>query len=170
MVMEMHKTRTLQVLPRVALSIDHFGAGNAFFRITNAGPGAALEVAVSITLGPDGPSRQWSHPLLMPGDVVGVIPDPSAGTSEGSLNLNVLTTTWESVAINGQCLDALGERHPIQERIDIREFWAHIKEAQVVLEESDSSKIAKALEKIEKHLHKVVSWVTRFRTPTEPYV
>lgn len=156
MVREMRQARGVQVMPRVVLTINHRGAGAAFWRIASIGPGPALDLDVDVTPEPGGVTRALRMPVMIPGETHDLIPlaDPKDQKSD-FLRLDETTSRFSQLRLKGRCRDVLGTEHPIDETFEVRDWWETVKEAQVLLAHDWSEEMAKSLEKIEKDLQAI---------------
>jgi hypothetical protein len=150
MVSEMERARGAQLMPRLVLDMKRLGAGNALLRVTNAGPGPALNVDVQLALHPDGPVRRWAVPVVAAGESHDFIPDPSGGAPNGRLHLDVLTDAFGELRLQGTCADALGKSHAVEDKLDVREYWRLLKEVQETVPHEPLEEMAKHMEKLAK--------------------
>jgi hypothetical protein len=82
-----------------------------------------------LTLEPNGPSRSWSSKLVTPGESHDFVPSPEEEPN-GLLGLNDLTSRYTHVRLSGSCRNPLGDEYPIEERMEIREYWQQMKKAE----------------------------------------
>jgi hypothetical protein len=63
-----------------------------------------------------------------------------------------LVAKHPTIALSGTFLDALGQTHTVDERIDVAEFWGRLENANERWVESADRKVVRELEKIRKEL------------------
>jgi hypothetical protein len=147
MLKEMRVARAAQLLPKVLVTIWHRPAGHGFLRLLNAGAGPAFDVKVELTLEPNGPSRSWSAKLVTPGESHDFVPSPEEEPN-GLLGLNDLTSRYTHVRLSGSCRNALGDEHPIEEQMEIRDYWRQMKSAEHIRPEEWPREMTKHLKEI----------------------
>lgn len=144
MVVEMRKARGVQVAPKLMPTLRLLGAGSCLPRIVNVGPGPAMRVDVTLTLEPDGPSRQWVTAVIASGETHDFY------QGEDLKRADDLVTKHPRLKLVGRCEDALGATLDINEVINIREIWELAKSSQHLQPSEDP--IAKRLKEINKSL------------------
>jgi hypothetical protein len=122
MVDEMRSTRLLNVRPRLALGVHMPDPLVGFITVTNVGSGAALDVDVELALeaaaiGTPSERQRWREHLLLPLERADFVPPRPIG------GMPALCKAFPVVTLRGAMSDALGERHPVDERIDIKAAW-----------------------------------------------
>lgn len=126
MVAEMAQTRKLTVLPKLAIRFTRVGPMHALVAVKNVGPGAALDVRMTLTFVPRDPSKQqpdvraWRINLMPPGDEHDFLPQDLAG--------DVIAATWERITISGAMKNALGETFTIDDAFDDLPEWKRLLE------------------------------------------
>lgn len=150
MAKEMRRARGAQILPKIVPNLELIGAGGAFLRIDNVGPGPALRVEVEFWLEPNGDRRRWRSPLIASGGGQSFDPLPDEGSQ--ALQLDHLISRFTELCLAGASYDALGRRHAIEERLELRQFWT-IHKAAVAMQPHDRQReMARHLEQIAKDL------------------
>jgi hypothetical protein len=169
---EMERARGAQLLPRLALDMKRLGAGNALLRVTNAGPGPALNVDVQLSLHPDGLVRHWTAPVVTSGESHDFLPDPTEAAPNGRTHLDELTEAFEEVRLRGTCSDALGKQHPVADKLNLREYWRLLREVQETVPQEPLQDMAKQLEKLAKTAEGITSELKAIRwhehSPVDP--
>jgi hypothetical protein len=153
MVRVMEATRSVQVLPRLHPVLRLVGPNTGLLRITNAGPGPALNVQVQLALEPEGPVRRWANPLIAQGESHDFDPLPDRPGPQ-LVTLDDLTATYHTLRLCGHFFDALGNRHEVNEPVDVREFWELTKAAVELRPEEWDRATAQHLETIAKEVKK----------------
>ncbi len=162
MVEEMKAARGVQVLPRVVPTIARLHAGHALLRVTNVGPGPALDAHLEILQEPNGPSREWSSPLIAPQEVHDFFPTPPDGNPDRNfLHLDAITEVYERFRIRGSFRDVLGQLHRFDEAVDLREHWRLGKAADHAMPDDWPKESARRLEGIEKNLKAMADLLKR---------
>ena len=120
-VSELRTARGIQVRPRLIPAIEKIGPKDALPRVSNVGVGSALGVNVRLTLEPNGPSAEFHTAFLSPGRGQSLLLPKEAQTME---DLNFISTldeleAFQSLHLKGECTDALGEEHSIDESFDL---------------------------------------------------
>ena len=73
MIREMRLSREVAVRPKVVPGVQILGPSNLYPRVANLGGGPAIDVRVSFTLEPEGPSTDYRVPYMRPGHAAGVM-------------------------------------------------------------------------------------------------
>ena len=123
MVGEMRKARAAQLLPKLAISVTSLGGGNGMWRVSNVGPGPAMDVDLQIAPEPGGQPRRWKEPVVMPGEGHDFIPATGQGSGSEAFLLDNQTKLYAALRLTGSYRDALGDQHGVDERFDIRAWW-----------------------------------------------
>jgi hypothetical protein len=63
---EMQKTREQTLRPRLSLYVRAYGPMGGFVALRSLGPGAALDVLVTLSFEPSGETREWRTPVFRP--------------------------------------------------------------------------------------------------------
>jgi hypothetical protein len=129
MVREMRETRRLTVLPKLAINFSRVGPAHALVAVKNVGPGAALDVRMTLTFVPRDPAQQapdvrpWRINLMPPGDEHDFLPRDLTG--------DAIAATWERITISGTMKNALGETIAIDDTFaDLPEWRRLLEKAQ----------------------------------------
>lgn len=152
-VRELRAARGSQVYPRLVPTLGLIGGGHAFLRVTNVGPGPAIEVQVRISLEPGGSERRWQTSVVAPGEHHDFIPAPGEQPN-GLLHLDQLTAKYQAFRLRASYKDMLGERIEIDDTINVEEQWAALKDAQLVNPRENMTDIARSLDKLAKEVAK----------------
>jgi hypothetical protein len=145
-------------MPKVALDFDYLGGPAFFVALTNTGSGPALDVDLTMTYEPEGPKVHWKSPLLSPGECVRFL------GPEGVHYMTALIEKYERLVLAGSCLDALGGVCDVHQTVIVKENWQSAIDAQSVLDESDSLKMTRELEKIRRELESIHTTLERRAT------
>jgi hypothetical protein len=121
-VRESRLAREQQVRPHLKIETSAVGAGVLFPSVVSAGPGAALDVQVTLTArhraGDGSSSVSIARPYMRPGEVVELfLPDP-AGKEQALVTFEELSAAFASFRLHGSMRDVLGNEHTIEDRID----------------------------------------------------
>jgi hypothetical protein len=152
-VKEMKAGRSAQVFPHLIPTMKLLGGGGGLLRVTNAGPGPALDVDVRLMLEPGGHERRWQTPVVAPGEHHEFIPAPEEEPN-GLLGLDALTAKYSTYRLRGTYSDALGALQAIDETLDLRDFWETTKAAQHLQPDDHVRDIAKALKTVADEMRK----------------
>jgi len=161
---EMKAGRSAHVFPHLVPAMKMFGGGGGVLRVTNAGPGPALDVNIRIALEPGGQERPWHAPVVAPGEHHEFIPDPDG--PNGLMDLDALTAKYSTYRLRGTYKDALGTAHTVDESFDIREFWETTKAVEHLMPEDHVRDIAKALKKLADEVPKWTEGIRGIRVYT----
>jgi len=149
MVQEMRATRSLQVLPKLALQWHGVGPTVSFIRIVNVGPGPALNVDLKLRFVPHDQTnpideRTLQSNLIAPGEHWDVIPGRN-----GVPDMERLAAQFDRIELSGSCEDALAEPHSVCDALSDIGRWREIqKDARVRWEDPNREKrLAEALDK-----------------------
>jgi hypothetical protein len=123
MVAEMQRSRGLAILPKLAVEFHRLGPTAMTVAIKNVGPGAALAVDVRLMYDPldheqFGPQVRWRRSVLAPGEQSDFMPPGGVNDS-----VNTLPNTYRSIRLVGSMLDAAGNRHNVEERLENLREW-----------------------------------------------
>lgn len=147
MAIEMRHARMASVLPKVVPSYEGYGGAVGFPRVVNVGPGAALDVDVTLSFQPgEGEARRWRVALLTPGEF------REFTLPRELMDTNDLTSRYRAMKLIGQCRDALGEAHTIDEEFDLAEWWQLAVQAHERIERGPKSPVVRELERIRQAL------------------
>jgi hypothetical protein len=130
MVNEMAKTRKLAVLPKLMVEFHRVGPAAALVAIKNVGPGAALDVDVTLVYdaavgGDESPKQRWRRNILSSGEQFEFIPPGDLND-----NINTIPLAYKEIRLTGEMTDATGARHIVNE------FFADLPEWRAVLHEA----------------------------------
>jgi hypothetical protein len=115
-VKEMRLAREAQVTPKLIGAIEKLGYDSMLPRVVNMGVGPAIDVKLTMTLEPDGPSVPYRAPFMSPGRGASLIPK---GDTEYLVLINEFEP-YETFLIEGECWDALGQKVDVHERFQLR--------------------------------------------------
>ena len=155
LVQEMQKSRAGQLLPKLAIRIYGIGAGNAFWRVINVGPGPAIGVDIRISPEPGGQSKRWLEPVVMPGETHDFIPVTGVGGPSAALHMDNQTSVFSHLHLTGTYKDVLGTEHRVDERFDLRAWWESLKAVQHRFFPEFEEEIPMRLKAIEAQLEKI---------------
>jgi hypothetical protein len=152
MASEMAAARQISVLPKLVIEWTMASPVFGFPTLKNVGPGAALDVDVTISfehLRPEGQSetRKWTASVMVPGEERQFLP-PSPPTG-GLMDTEALAATYSRIILGGSYRDALGEPHTAEDSLsDIAEWRSMSKTAHARWDDPDPTKrLAKELAK-----------------------
>jgi hypothetical protein len=155
MVGEMRDSRRLSVLPKMVIDVEWLGPQHCVIVATNVGTGAALNADLRITFEPrdeQQPSvvRRWRDNVIAPGERLRFwpsAPDNDTPTAEE------LGKQYPRISLAGQVQDALGHIHRVDHSLDdLAELRAVAEASNYMPQDEPVQKIAKSLEKVEKHV------------------
>jgi hypothetical protein len=164
-VAESRMAREQQVRPHLKIHTSAAGAGVLFPSIISVGPGAALDVVVTLTApyrDGRGDSRVTiTRPYMAPSEMVEVfLPDPFGGRPP--VTFDELSGAFGSLRLNGTMNDVLGNAHTIEDVIEdlpgYLEAWG-AKDTRATPDEA--KRAADALGKIAAQLRKIDSKLVR---------
>lgn len=150
---EMKAGRSAQVFPHLIPTMKLLGGGGGLLRVTNAGPGPALDVDVRLLLEPGVNERRWQTPVVAPGEQHEFVPAPDEEPND-LLGLDALTAKYSAYRLRGTYKDALGANHAIDESLDLRDFWETTKAAQHLQPDDHVRDIARSLKRMADELRK----------------
>lgn len=168
MVKEMRAARGVSVLPRLVPSLKVVAPDVAWMRVTNAGLGPALDVRVALTLEPAGWTIDWRAHVVAPAETHDFIPTRPALAVVETVRLTALTQEFSHIRLRGECRDALGEKHKVDERIEIREWWKLLQDAHHLVDRDEVREIRQELELLRKATEKTAGSVERWRSSEWP--
>ena len=155
---EMRRARGTQILPRLVPTLSKLPAANVLLEIVNAGTGPAFNVDVALILEPDGDPIPFVAPVMSPGEYQEFFA-PGKGPSSTEVQLAVISSVYTKLRLRGSCFDALGERHSIDELIDLDHYaklflsgtWVVPRDEHLKTIADSLEKTRKAVEAIAKH-------------------
>ena len=167
MVVEMGRARGAAILPRIAVSMNPIGAMVGWVRLTNVGPGPALDVHATITVEPNGFEIGWHAHVVAPFESHDFIPQPPDEPEAQLGYLDRLTDRFERVRLDATYKDALGNQHETHETIEIREWWRALAAARHLATHDWPAETVTELEKIRKALDKIAGEAAKQRMRAE---
>jgi hypothetical protein len=166
-VSEMRKARGQAVFPRLKADMAAKGAGNGWLRVTNVGPGSALDVVARLQPEPGGLEIVWRTHVIANGDghqFLVYLP----GATQPTYTLDDLTTHYTHVRLQAEYRDALGESQSVDERIEIREWWAALKAAHHLLPKDWTEEQTREIEKIRREVEKLTRATSKIADRDDP--
>jgi hypothetical protein len=160
-VQELRRARAASIMPKPAMNFDYVGGPVFFVVLANTGTGPALEVDLTMSYEPEGPRIPWKSPLMSVGERVRFL------GPEGIHHMTELIDKYERVVLTGSCLDALGGTCDVNQTLVLREHWESGVEAKRLLDESDSVKMTRELEKIRREIEGIRGWAEWARNQRE---
>lgn len=134
MLKEMAMARKAEALPHVKANLQYPGPLVVDLLLKNVGKGPAMNVDVAFGFQPsDEPFKHWLHPLLAPEESYSFLIEPS--------NFNELVQKYDFLLVRGTCEDAFGERHKIDEKIDLKEIHKGWSQAMILMRPSIRDKL-----------------------------
>jgi hypothetical protein len=125
MVIEMRRSRDLAILPKLALDFHRLGPTAVTVAIKNVGPGAALDIDISMIWEPlaagERIDRRWRRNVLAPGEQADFMPP---GTLNG--NINSLPAHYQRIRLKGVMVDAAGKKQNVDEVFDELPKWREV--------------------------------------------
>lgn len=125
MVGEMAAGRRQAVLPKLAIGLHRLAPTVVTIAIKNVGLGAALGIDLRMIYEPlaGGQAKEvrWRWPMLGPGEQFDFMPP-----GELNNNLNTMPATYSSIRLEGSCIDATGQDHPIQDEYEDLSEWREL--------------------------------------------
>jgi len=122
MVSEMRAARQLALLPKLAIGLRFLGPTVVEVQVTNVGPGAALEVDVTMTFPPADPdapvpdARRWRWNVIAPGESLEFLAPED--------DFHVLAKRFASIKVTGSMRVAFGNTHKVDETFVDLADWA----------------------------------------------
>jgi len=120
-VKEMKSARATQLLPRPVPTLAKLPGAQVLLRVVNAGAGPAFNVDVGLLLEPDGEPIRYLAPVMSPGEYQDFFA-PGKGPGGSEIQLAAISSVWQTLRLRGACSDALGNRHSIDESLDLDHF------------------------------------------------
>ena len=120
MVSEMRRTRAV-FMPKIEIDLMVRSPNIAFPGIVNVGPGLALEVDVTLSHMPEGPSWRFQDAVMTSGE------EHSFAVKDGSKYMltTQLTDRYPTFTLTGSCRDVLAQEHAVHRTIRIKDIWDH---------------------------------------------
>jgi hypothetical protein len=152
MAAEMRETRLQSVRPRLALYVRPYGPAGGHLALVSLGPGAALDVAVSLGFEPSGETREWSASVFQPGqEAEFFFPHTEPGKLPG---FDELERHDVSASVNGTMRDVVGRPYPVSEHIEVGAWSRLLTTAEQHYVEPPPEEVARELKKIRETLEK----------------
>jgi hypothetical protein len=151
-VAELRRARSASVLPRITVSIRTLSAGVGWVKLSNVGPGAALDVDARMTLIPNGWEIPWRAHVVAPGEYHEFIPTPADDPNAQLGYLDRLIERFDHIHLVATYKDALGGSYTTDESIEIRDWWRGVVAAHSLVVHDPQQDQASELEKIRKVL------------------
>lgn len=165
---EMKAARAVTILPKLVPSIKVVAPDVAWLRVSNAGPGPALDVDVSISLEPGDWEILWRAHIVAAAEAHDFAPKHRGAEDGGIVRLTALTQEFTHVRLLGRCRDALGGVHQIDERIEIREWWRVLQEANHIVDKDELHELRVEAEKLRKATEKMAGTLQRWHDAEWP--
>lgn len=141
MLKEMATARKAEVLPHVKANLHYPGPLAVDLLLKNVGKGPAINVDVTFGFQPsDEPFKHWLHPLLAPEESYSFLIEPS--------NFNELVQKHDFLLVHGTCEDAFGEKHKIDEKIDLKEVHKGWSQAMILMRPSVEGRLKEISEEV----------------------
>lgn len=150
-VSELRRARGAGLLPKIALSFQHPGGAVGFPVLANAGMGPAFDVDLTMSYQPAGPDVRWTRPFLPVGETHRFL------APERTAHMPDLISKWDRIVLKGACKDALGDTHPVEQTINLKEYWELNADAMHLIDTDHHKKAADELEKIRSVLERMKS-------------
>jgi hypothetical protein len=166
-VKELRNARGASIFPRIRATVFSPGAGNGFVHITNVGTGPALDIRATVTFQPGGPPTPWRSQLLLPGET-SELQMRSTKDPDGTFRIEDVIADHPHLHLDARYLDALGEEHHVDERLDIREWWTTVVAAGQSVGHDWPKETRDELEKIRKELEKVTRSISKIADRDDP--
>ena len=157
MATEMRRARLLSVQPHLLLDISMLGPMYGMVSITNVGPGAAVDVDLSIVFEPVGERRPWRALRMLPHESAEFgLPlfDQAIGSDR---DIPTAAKAGATVSVTGSVADVYGTRHAIGQQISIADWWNVVVEADQRFVEKFEVEAIRELTKLRKSLEVVAA-------------
>lgn len=162
MLREMTKARKAEFLPHVKPSLEYPGPLAVDLLLKNVGKGPAIDVDVTFGFQQSGePFRHWLHPLLAPEESYSFLIEPS--------NFNELVKKYDFLIARGTCKDVFGQKHQIDEKIDLKEVHKGWSESMILMRPSLKNGLREISNKVERVGHEIRD-TTRYQRTFPLYV
>jgi len=116
---EMRAAREIQVMPKLVPTIEILSPNDLLPRVSNMGVGPAINVRIHFHLEPNGPDATYTAAFMSPGKGQSVFPKTDSG--DRIMNVKELAP-YDTFHIKGECWDALGTRHEVDERFELKAY------------------------------------------------
>jgi hypothetical protein len=143
MLREMAEARKAEFLPHIKPGLKYPGGFIAWLLLKNVGKGAAINVDLTFGFQSSEESfKHWAYPLLTPEESHTFILRPS--------NFNELVNRYDFLVVSGSCQDVFGQKHVIDEKIDLKEAHKGWSESMMILEPSLESRLKEVSEELKR--------------------
>lgn len=146
---EMKQARLLSLAPNVRLDVRMLSAVYGVPVARNVGTGPALDCDLHLHFGARDHTidhRRWLAQVLAPGDEHQILPP------EGVANISNLVGRFPVIRLEGNVSDVFGERHVVDETMDLVDWWTNLERAGRRFEEEPAALAVRELEGIKKEL------------------
>jgi len=155
MLREMTETRKAEFLPHVKAGLKYPAPMAVYLRIENVGKGAAVNVNVTYGLQPSSePFKRWVYPLFSPEESYSFLLQPS--------DFNKLIKQYDFLVVRGTCEDVFGQKHEINEKIDLKETHKGWSESMMIMESSLEDRLREVSGEV-KEVGRAIRYTTRDR-------
>jgi hypothetical protein len=144
---EMRETRRLSVRPKLALQVLPHGPTHGHLALKNLGPGAALEVDVTLRFEPLGESRPWRTDVLVPGEQA-EFEFPSPAVDAPPFSFADLERDKVRVLLQGSARDVGWKKHTVWDEVDASAWSSTVERSRQLYVKPPMQRIADELEKI----------------------
>jgi hypothetical protein len=125
MVREMERARELAILPKLGVDLHWLGPTAVEVALQNVGPGAALDVDVTLIFEPVGAvpkvERRWRKNVFVSGEQHRFFPPDELNNS-----INTLPDRCRAVRLVGSMKDAAGKNHVVDEEFADLKEWREV--------------------------------------------
>lgn len=143
MLREMTEARKAEFLPHVKAGLKYPAPLAVDLLIENVGKGPAINVNVTFGFQPsEEPFKHWLYPILAPDESYSFFVKPS--------NFNELSKKYDFLVVRGTCEDVFGQKHEIDEKIDLKEAHKGWLESMMILEPSLESRLKEVSEEVKR--------------------
>lgn len=124
-VREMQRARALAILPKLGVDLHWLGPTAVEVALKNVGPGAALDVDVTLIFEPVGAvprvERRWRKNVFVSGEQHQFFPPDELNDS-----INTLPDRYRAVRLVGSMKDAAGKKHAVDEELARLKEWREV--------------------------------------------
>lgn len=150
MAREMRSARLLSLLPKLVLDIKMIDPAFGVVVVRNVGAGPAIDADLTLTFegseAAEREDRSWLAHVIAPGEQHPFVPPKGVMTMDG------FVAKHPAISLSGTIWDAFDQKHAVDERIEIAEAWARLKNALRHWAPTPEEKIAAEVEKIRRKL------------------
>lgn len=126
-VWETRKARLADYEPVIKAGLGWIGPIAVSLKIQNVGRGVAKNIQLDIQQLPEkGSPRRWVSPILPPSEFARLPLEP--------IYFKELAAAFDRITLKGECVDALGRPHVIEDAIDLKEIQKAIEISPQMLE------------------------------------